>query len=655
MSYRKDISGLRAIAVLLVIFFHIGLPVSGGFIGVDVFFVLSGFLITSIIQRDLITGQFSFKAFYLKRVRRIFPVLLLVIFVTCLVAWFTLLPDSTFRRFAQSAGLSFLSFSNFYFNNITDGYWGLKAESIPLLHTWSLSVEEQFYMLWPVLMLLLHKFIKIDLHKKTLLITTILLVIVSQYMALNHPNSAYYLLPARAFELLSGATLALFISNLKKFSLRMNNSLSFIGLVGIIYSAFFLTKSDVFPGFNALIVCISTISLLLSGKDHEEQGMVNRYLSSKTICYIGLISYSLYLWHWPIVAFLNYLSIEKTLPIQLGIIALTFLLSVMSYHFIEQPFRFKYRYSFKKTILLFWGIPFVLLAIFIIEARETNGFIDRFEKNSNDSIRILSSTKYSDCTPEYCNKDFLNKFESKVDTAKFLLIGDSHAGAIEGFINVLANDADIHGSTISHGGTPFLMNIDKFSLNKQEVITKFSNKNQTTFNTIKNASADTVILAGRYGYYLLPNTDDVFYKQGDVASEQTSKINFKKSFTATIDAIEKLGKKVIIVKDVPDFPVDLSKCPIVKNVFGNNLTCRTELPVNLLSETQHFVNNYFDELTNTHPNVTFITPSKILCKKDICSSVFEGFTVYRDNNHLNYIGAKMLGDEYITKFTNPLK
>jgi len=191
--YRSDISGLRAVAVLLVIFYHVGFGYfPGGFIGVDVFFVLSGFLITTLVYKDVSKGSFTYQQFYVRRVRRLIPVLLVVIAVTCIAFWFVLLPDD-YYRLANSAGASFLSVSNIYFNNITAGYWGASSQVLPLVHTWSLSVEEQFYIIWPTLLLVVQKFLPRKQHKYLLASAVIVLLFLSEYLARFSPNGAYYL------------------------------------------------------------------------------------------------------------------------------------------------------------------------------------------------------------------------------------------------------------------------------------------------------------------------------------------------------------------------------------------------------------------------------------------------------------------------------
>ncbi|MEL0628853.1 acyltransferase family protein [Psychromonas aquatilis] len=654
LSYRKDISGLRAIAVLLVIFFHIGIEeIPGGFIGVDVFFVLSGFLITSIIYRDLLNDKFTYHEFYLRRIRRIVPVLLFVIILTCIAAWFVMFPED-YIRLTQSAGLSFLSLSNFYFNNITDGYWGVKAESIPLLHTWSLSVEEQFYIIWPATMLLMFKVIPQKHHQLLLLGVTSALFVLSEFLAITHSNSAYYLLPARAFELASGATLALFLPKMKKINLFLNHGLSLLGLSGIILTSLFLSKADVFPGINAAIVCLSTVCLLISGKDNDNQGIINYILSTRLLVFIGLISYSLYLWHWPIIGLINYMAIDKSMTVKFFIILLSFSLSILSYYFIEQKFRLVLIYNFKKTAVLFLAIPFVAFAIFILLSRYSEGFKSRFTPSDGNLTQVLLSKKYNDCHNDYCIDTFLNKFDNPPLDADFLLVGDSHAESLEGFMNVLANQSMKNGSLISNGGTPFLIGVQKYDITREAVKKSFSIKNQKTLNIITEFQGDTVIIAGRYSRYLREESKDFFYKEGDSLDSKTSIANFKSSFDETIESILHLDKKLIIVKDTPDFGVDRSRCPILSDRMGIDFNCVESITLSNVVEQQETVLNYFEEVEKKYPEVIFLDMKSLICDEYLCHINVDKTPLYRDSNHLNYIGAKKLGEIYLQRNTNPL-
>lgn len=653
-AYRKDISGLRAIAVLLVIFYHVGFgSVSGGFVGVDVFFVLSGFLITLMVYKEVSADRFSYKQFYMRRVRRLIPVLLVVLIVSCLVFWFFLLPDD-YYLLTNSAGASFLSISNFYFKNITSGYWGADSQNLPLIHTWSLSVEEQFYIIWPTTLVAIQKFLPKHFHKYLILSLVIILLIFSEYQSRYYPNAAYYLLPARAYELLLGALLALTINSAPKINHKINHLISIVGLAGIVTMSFTLQKGDVFPGINAAVVCFATLCLLFAGKDQNNLGIINKMLSHSIMVYIGLISYSLYLWHWPVIAFFNYLSIEKTFLIQLSIIILTFLASILSYHGVEQFFRVKIIFSANKTFFYFLGMPFIFFLALVLLTKHYEGFPKRFSNENNNKISIVLSKKFEDCPLVYCDHDLKNQFINKYNNSDFLLIGDSHAGSMEGFLNSLANDADKKGALIVNGGNPFLIGIEEIDKKSGEY-SNFSKKNKKIQKIIENFKGDTVVLTARYSKYTDRNNESYFLNKGDTLSYEQSVLSFQASMLHTIDFILSLNKKLIIIEDVPYFPIDKSKCTLLKSLTPLDSLCSNSERLEVIANFQKIETTFFTDIKSKYPELTFINTRSLLCDDTYCSTQLGEVTLYRDHGHLNYIGSKLLGDLFLQNHPNPLK
>jgi len=297
IQYRPDIDGLRAIAIILVILFH-GFPMffQGGFIGVDVFFVISGYLISTIIYADLVAKQFSFKEFYARRVRRIFPALLAVLFSVFIFGWFYLTPRE-YETLNQEIAGGAAFFSNFIFWR-QSGYFDIAAEKKPLLHLWSLAVEEQFYIFWPLILWGASK-LRANLLQITLFI---LLASFGLNIFYSHvdPVGDFYAPYTRFWELLIGATLACFnLTHLKKIATTQSvkDTYSIIGMACIVCSAMMFNKSLAFPGWFALVPSLGAALLIYSGQD----GIVNRVvLKNKLVVWVGLISYPLYLWHWPI-------------------------------------------------------------------------------------------------------------------------------------------------------------------------------------------------------------------------------------------------------------------------------------------------------------------------------------------------------------------
>lgn len=339
MNYRKDIDGLRTLAVLPVIFFHAGLGIfSGGFVGVDIFFVISGYLITTIILEELKNDKFSIITFYDRRARRILPALFAVMLFCLICGYFTMMPDE-YKNLGQS-----LVATSFFSNNVllalTTGYWDLVSEFKPLLHTWSLGVEEQYYIIIPLLLLLAWKFFK----NKILLMFS--LIFISSFVFANwfvnvSPNVAFYILPTRAWEIALGGIVAVLLNRnlIKNENFATNNILSLLGLILICISIFAFDSSVLSPSYYLLIPTIGTSLIIIFS---TEKTIAYRILSIKPIVFIGLLSYSLYLWHQPIFAFLRIYSIEEpNTSTFLYSIILIFAISYLSLKYIEAPFRNK--------------------------------------------------------------------------------------------------------------------------------------------------------------------------------------------------------------------------------------------------------------------------------------------------------------------------
>lgn len=441
-NYRPDIDGLRAIAVVLVILFHAGFSsVSGGFIGVDVFFVISGFLITYTIYNELLNETFTFQKFYLRRIRRILPVLFFLLTIVLLASSFILFADH-FEVAARSALHSFLSTNNFYLFLNNTNYFADNAKFNPFVHTWSLSIEEQFYFIWPILLLLFVRYLPIKYVKSTISTLILILFILSEYFAYTDKNFSYFMLPSRFFELGIGAILAIYWDHLKKIPQNANHLLSIIGFLFILIPAFILNENSIFPGHNAVIPCLGSAFLIFSGK---QKGIVNQWLSSKLFVKTGLISYSLYLWHWPIIVFYTYFMIPFTGFNKLFPLIFIALISYLSWKFIELPFRFKYKFDFKNTLLkLLLPALLIILGLYALIDKQ-DGFPERFptltefipKQNYPNKVRKNCFDTFQIGNCESC---LLGIKKQKLDG---VLIGDSFGNHSAAFIDVLAKDAGL--------------------------------------------------------------------------------------------------------------------------------------------------------------------------------------------------------------------
>jgi peptidoglycan/LPS O-acetylase OafA/YrhL len=344
LQYRSDIDGLRAIAVALVVLFHFGLPVPGGFVGVDVFFVISGYLITGIVIREIQAGSFSLLSFYDRRIRRIFPALFAVVVATLILGAFILLPGD-YKMTGRSALWSSLSLANFFFYGNT-GYFDPGAETMPLLHIWSLAVEEQFYILWPASLVLLAR----TFHSKRWPLVYACLAVLaasfacSIYLLQSNPKAAFFLPQSRAWELAVGAALTLLPVNVWTRLAPAAQPAGFTGLGLLLIGALLLTERAPFPGINALFPVLGAALII---PPWSRPTLVQRALSAAPLVFVGKISYSLYLWHWPVLVFWkHYIGGEDPSPLELAaLFVIALALSYASWRWIEQPFRGRSRFS----------------------------------------------------------------------------------------------------------------------------------------------------------------------------------------------------------------------------------------------------------------------------------------------------------------------
>ena len=448
VAYRPEIDGLRAIAVSAVILYHTHItilgyqPFEGGFIGVDIFFVLSGYLITSIILKELITtGSFSFKHFYERRIRRILPALLFIMLASLPFAWMYLLPDS-FIDFSKSILYSLGFNSNFYFHYSGQIYGAENSLLKPFLHTWSLSVEEQYYILFPIVLLITFKYFrKYIIH--ILILGFVISLGLADWGSRNHPSFNFYFLPTRMWELLAGSILAYFEITLGHRSKHqtLNIILPTIGISLIGHSILFFNDETFHPSFYTLSPIIGVC--LVIWFSHKDE-LITKILSTKLFVGVGLISYSLYLWHYPIFAFVKIESVEMS-KINIIIISLiTLIFSIISYYFIERPFRNK-KFRFVTFIKYIVFIVFLLIFFSLIVI----GKQGRLNKNNIVLEKYISSPLFeSKCkhairVNNFLSDSFFNKrFNNcKKEFGKFILIlGDSYSLDLFNSISKISNE-----------------------------------------------------------------------------------------------------------------------------------------------------------------------------------------------------------------------
>lgn len=455
--YRPEIDGLRALSVLLVIFFHLKFSLfKGGFIGVDIFFVISGYLISSIILKEINHKSFNLSVFYLRRIRRILPLLLTVIFFSSLLSFFFLLPFELID-FSISTISSIFFISNFYFWQYS-GYFSPNADTLPLLHTWSLSIEEQYYILYPIILLF---FLKKNNYKKLILFIFSILILSSllfsqfsgnlktnfpfyekNFLFFNQSAFASFYLPfGRIWELLLGYFLCIFYPKTMQAKNINKNIFSFLGILILIFSLFLLDKNSPHPGFVTLIPVVGIALFILYC---DSSTILYKLFANKFIVFIGLISFSLYLWHLPIFVFLN-ISKDNIFLLDYIIYFISlFLISFVSWRYLEKPMRNQKIISNKNLFLYLSSLYLIIIFIFVL-ITSTNGFINTYSE-TDKNLLSKSNAQHSKYVVKLFNKYKKNNYqENKIN---ILIIGDSQAQDLTNILSHYPNSEKLNFKTI---------------------------------------------------------------------------------------------------------------------------------------------------------------------------------------------------------------
>ncbi len=444
MKYRPEIDGLRALAVVPVILFHAGFPYfTGGYVGVDIFFVISGYLITTILINELSEGRFSILNFYDRRTRRIMPSLFVVIIASFIAGWFILLPED-FERFSLSAVAATTFWSNIFFW-MESGYFDTETELKPLLHTWSLAVEEQYYIFFPVLLALFWRFGKaVILSILAVIFAASLALGIWDFGALSEPEAAFYLLPTRAWELMIGSFVAFYMARAapRLPAPALSGLLSVMGMALILYAIFAYDKNTPFPSLYTLAPTLGTALIIL----FERRGTWSFYVLANPVCIgIGLVSYSAYLWHQPLFAYARYLSLDHPPLTVMGVLSLaTFGLAWLSYKFVETPFRNKTRFTRRRIFAGAGAVGALIIAL---------GFAGLLSKGvpSRYDARHLAVFQQYDDPGRYVRTRFLKLLNAEFDAsdprAKLLIIGDSYGQDMVNAVKETALDTRYQMST----------------------------------------------------------------------------------------------------------------------------------------------------------------------------------------------------------------
>ena len=639
-EYRPDVDGLRAVAVGLVLLFHAGLGFTGGYIGVDVFFVISGYLITGLILKGLDQNKFDLKNFWVRRIRRIVPAVSAMVCVVLVVGFFTLLPND-FEELGMAAVSQQLMASNIFFWLNTD-YFDGPAELKPLLHTWSLAVEEQFYLFYPFLLVCLHRFGR-RLTLLTLLTIGVFSLGGSQYGVNHHPTATFFLLPTRAWELIIGG-LIWFMPQPRQINSFFLSLTSWISLAAIIGSGWYYSAMTPFPGLTAMVPCLATTLLIYANSNHQTS--TARLLSSRPFIHVGLVSYSLYLWHWPVLAYARY-WIGDSLSSTVGVLAIliSYGLALASWKYIEQPFRKPGQNSSAFKVFVVAGVSAVGLIAIGMSVYLTKGFVERFPEEIR-SVLEIKSTGSTVGRKRIVQQDvpILGKVSGKNEPPEFILWGDSHAMALLESFDDAAKDIGMHGVYVTRSATIPIPNLWRpFYKGKAKEALKW---NQSVLELISKKEIRNVILVSRWAVNIEGRPTgklDTLVAQGSdsVSNPESARTAFRQSLSQLLDVLEENEVNVWIMKQVPLQEFDPQRA-IVRSLYF-----QSPLPKGVSKEDhenrQKNANQIIDECIKGRSRVFAVDLSEKFYENGPLSIVGETKgSYYKDQSHLSPLGAQVL-------------
>ncbi|MGB3837194.1 acyltransferase family protein [Castellaniella sp.] len=619
IRYRADIDGLRAVAVLSVLLFHINFNwVPGGYTGVDIFFVISGYLITGIIGREIEQGRFSLRAFYVRRIRRILPVFYVVLACSAAAGAVLLLP-ADLHAFLASLRRALYFTANVYFSK-DRGYFDIAADEKPLLHTWSLSIEEQFYFIWPLTLLLFYaigtRFFKqrrVVNQSATIALTACLAVAgiaYAQWMLVQHPGETrwYFLLQTRFSELMIGALIA--IVPFRSSSAAWRRAMAWLGGLLIALGLFALTKNSLFPGLNALLPCTGAALLIYSGQGVETPTWPHELLAHRAMAGLGLLSYSMYLWHWPVLAYMRYVYGSYALPWLwvVGVVASTIALSLLSYQYVEC-----------RTKSLAVTFPRAFLGIFLIPAALLAACTYWVQAVRPVTPQPAELTSYG---TDVCHGNFSKRCvrgaPGKQPTV--LVIGDSHAAALNEFIDVVGRHEGWAARVLTASSCSPMFGYD------EKVLPSWAQKpcvDLKAYVSDHYAEYDAVVIASFWAYQL-------------GMTEIQADPHYLDRLTETLHKIS-VSVPVYVVSDVPR----LSVSPF-REIYFQRLGLNVKRPSSRVTmRANSIVRNVVEKVANTR----WIDLGSTLA--NFQRGGYQGKPTYFDEQHLNVYGARELGALFV--------
>lgn len=640
MKYRRDIDGLRAFAVLPVVAFHAGLPgFSGGYVGVDVFFVISGFLITSILIHELDAGQFSLLGFYERRARRILPALFFMMLVSAVAAYWLMAPDQ-FLDFGQSTFAVVLFASNILFWLKSD-YFAPAAEESPLLHTWSLAVEEQYYLFFPILLLVIWG-LRNDIRITILCVIAATSLGFSQYAVTTFPSANFYLLPSRVWELLIGSLCAFGVPFM--IGARAKSALALAGFVALILSVVSFTSTTPFPSVYTIVPVIGTALILLFSNATHGIGYV---LQNRVFVGVGLVSYSFYLWHQPLFAFYRIAYGHDTALIGFVLLSLAgFFLAVFSWRFVERPFRTSARDGGLSRGAIF-GLSGLSIAAFAGFGLLIHTSAISLPHSLPDTVQasIVRSSSEDFC---FDSKDMAQRctIGAAQGPVSFALVGDSHSLSAVQSLSDYAAGIGRRGIYLGYSGCPPLLRVIPFRRDENQTacpegFAKF-------YNQIAAQNIADVILIARWSFYTGVQDSgagaDLQFIGTQPHAPQTLEANraaLAQGLAATTEFAQAHDIRLHVLQQVPQQLFDAKS--LYYRAFSRSGDAAL-LETYSVSKSRYALDTQPADaiFTDTPPSVIYHRVDILFCGMDICPVGTMAQSYYFDDDHLSLSGAHKL-------------
>lgn len=661
LTYRADVDGLRAIAILAVVLYHLGVPgFGGGFVGVDVFFVISGFLITAIISAEMRAGRFSLAAFYERRVRRLLPTLAVVLVVVLAVGLVSM-PALDLKRLAASAFYSMVFAANFYFAD-QGNYFDATLGEVPLLHLWSLAVEEQFYLAWPLLLYWLMR------RRPTWLLPVTALLAAMSLLAAIHatiefPVEGFFLPHTRAYQLLAGCLLALgALPPPRRPVVADLASLVGLGLIGLAITTF--SPKTAMPGVAGLLPVAGAALVIWSSLSTPAIG--GRLLAVSPLVLIGLVSYAWYLWHWPMLAYFRYFTERAPEPVEIvALLAASFLLALACWRYLERPFRAGRDGLGGAPVLARAGAVSLSLAAVAGGIALTGGLPARLgpEVRALDRARLdfklASPGCESQATPESIREGQVCTFGGKPSAqGGVLLWGDSHAWALRPAFVALGEQYDRSVSYLAATGCPPLSEAwPRKRRGRSEACAEF---NRAVVELIRRGRYRDVVLAARWsGYTSGLAGGPLMARQKvlqDAASREVSQDEslavMERGLARTLTEIEAAGARAWLVLEVPDIGFDVPT-RLARRIMHGAGAEGIEGPARAEHDARgRWLRDIVDRLSQRY-SLRTIDPAARLCDQARCLAVEGGVPIYRDDNHLSAYGGRRLAPLMRRIFADP--